>query len=378
MSKTIEEINDKIKSHKATVVTADVMSRLVGSCGPRKAAAEVDVVTTGTFGAMCSSGVWINFGHSDPPIKMTQCRLNDVPGYSGVAAVDAYIGAAQPSETRGLRYGGAHVIEDLVRRKRIRLHAEGQATDDYPRKSLDTEFALDDLNQAVMSNPRNAYQKYAAASNSGPRTLHTYMGRLEPCCGNVTFSGAGELSPLMNDPTFRTIGTGTRIILGGASGYITGSGTQHDPEGWFATLMVQGDLKRMNPRFLKAASFRQYGPTLYVGIAVPIPILDEEIAAGTGVQDSDIMTSILDFAFSSRSRPSLAQVSYAELKSGRINLNGRSVRSVSLSNSERAMDLARLLKTWIDNGRFFITSPLEPLPSKAILRPLRETIPEVL
>ncbi len=377
MSKTIEEINDKIKNHGATVVTADVMSRLVASRGPHKAAEEVDVVTTGTFGAMCSSGVWINFGHSDPPIKITQCRLNDVPSYSGVAAVDTYIGAAQPSDTQGLSYGGAHVIEDLVRRKRVRLHAEGQATDDYPRKTLDTELTIDDLNQAIMSNPRNAYQKYAAAANSGPHTLHTYMGCLEPGCGNVTFSGAGELSPLMNDQAFRTIGTGTRIILGGAPGYITGPGTQHDPEGGFATLMVQGDLKHMKARFLKAASFKQYGPTLYVGIAVPIPILNEEIAAGTGVRDQEIMTPILDFACSSRNRPVLGQISYAELKSGRINLNGRDIRTVCLSNPGRAMDLAVLLKTWIENGRFFITKPLEPLPSKASIRPLRESIPEV-
>jgi uncharacterized protein (DUF39 family) len=57
--------------------------------GPEKAAEKVDVVTTGTFGAMCSSGVWINFGHSDPPFKIAKCWLNDVQGYGGVAAVTA-------------------------------------------------------------------------------------------------------------------------------------------------------------------------------------------------------------------------------------------------------------------------------------------------
>lgn len=377
MSKTIEEINHKIRTHQAKVVTADVMSRWVGSQGPRKAAEEVDVVTTGTFGAMCSSGVWINFGHSDPPIKMIQCRLNDVQCYSGVAAVDTYLGSTQPSDTQGLSYGGAHVIEELVRRRKVRLQAEGQVTDDYPRKALNTELTIDDLNQAVMSNPRNAYQKYAAAANSGMKVLHTYMGRLEPSCGNVTFSGSGELSPLMNDPALRTIGTGTRIILGGAYGYITGPGTQHDPENEFSTLMVQGNLKHMNPRFLKAASFKQYGPTLYIGIAVPIPILDEEIAAGTGIRDHEIMTPVLDFAFSTRDRPILGQVSYSALKSGRVRLNGRDRRTICLSNAERAMELAVLLKTWIENGRFLITEPLEPLPTRGSTQPLRELIPEV-
>jgi len=66
------------------VVTAEEMTEIVKSLGPEKAAQEVNVVTTGTFGAMCSSGVWVNFGHSDPPIKMSKVWLNDVEGYAGV------------------------------------------------------------------------------------------------------------------------------------------------------------------------------------------------------------------------------------------------------------------------------------------------------
>ena len=81
------------------------------------------MVTTGTFGAMCSSGAFINFGHSDPPIRMTNIMMNGVEAYGGLAAVDTYIGATAKAEGRG--YGGAHVIEDLIAGKKIHLHAWG-------------------------------------------------------------------------------------------------------------------------------------------------------------------------------------------------------------------------------------------------------------
>jgi len=200
MSKTIKEINKKIEKRKATVVTADEMTRIVRKIGTERAAEEVDVVTTGTFGAMCSSGVWINFGHSEPPIKMSKVWLNNVEAYTGVAAVDAYLGVTQASKSLGIRYGGAHVIEDIVNRKPVVISAVGSGTDCYPRKRIKTEVTIDDLNQVIMSNPRNAYQRYNAAANSGKKPIYTYMGKLLPNFGNATYSGAGELSPIMNDP----------------------------------------------------------------------------------------------------------------------------------------------------------------------------------
>ena len=212
VEKSIDEINERIREGSVCVVTADEMSELVEEKGAEEAAREVDVVTTGTFGAMCSSGVFLNFGHSDPPIKMHRVWLNEVEAYTGIAAVDAYLGAAQPSEDRGIEYGGGHVIEDLVAGKTVELRAIGFGTDCYPRKEIETEISLDDLNTATMLNPRNAYQRYSAATNSSDRTLYTYMGTLLPDMRNATFCGAGSLSPLFNDPDFETIGVGTRIF----------------------------------------------------------------------------------------------------------------------------------------------------------------------
>ena len=375
MSKTIEFINDRIKNKKARVVTADEMTRIVRESGPERAAENVDVVTTGTFGAMCSSGAWLNFGHSDPPIRMSKVFLNDVEAYAGVAAVDAYIGATQASTKEGIEYGGAHVIEDLVSRKPVVLRGFSHGTDCYPRKHIRTELTIDDLNQAVLNNPRNAYQRYNAAVNTSDKTLFTYMGKLLPRCGNVNFSGAGELSPLMNDPEFRTIGIGTKIFLGGGSGHVIGSGTQHSPENGFATLMVQGDLKGMSREFLRAAVYHGYGCTLYVGIGVPIPVLDASVAGSAGIADGDILVSILDYSVPSRRRPALRKVSYAELKSGAVEINGRSVRTAPLSSLRAARRIAGILKGWIESGAFLLSPSAGPLSLTGSAKPMVQKTP---
>ncbi|MEM1514829.1 MAG: homocysteine biosynthesis protein [Candidatus Bathyarchaeia archaeon] len=371
--RTINEINEKIKRGDAVVLTAEEMIKLVESSGIEVAAKEVDVVTTGTFGAMCSSGVFLNFGHSDPPIKMIRCWLNDVPVYKGLAAVDGYLGATAMSETRGFEYGGGHVIEDLVSGKEVVLRAESYGTDCYPRKYIETTITLDDLNQAILVNPRNCYQRYDAATNSSDRVLYTYMGTLLPNYGNITFSGAGQLNPLCKDPNYETIGLGTRIFLGGGIGYVIGEGTQHSPGAGYGTLMVKGDLKQMNSRYLRGASFYKYGTTLYVGIGIPISIINIRVAKTASLKDDDILVNIRDYAVPSRPdlRPIVKRVSYVELRSGKVYLGDKSAPSSPLSSYKMAREIAETLKKWILEGKFFLTEPIEPLSREREFKPLR-------
>jgi uncharacterized protein (DUF39 family) len=370
--KSFDEINEKIKNGKAVVVTAEEVIDIVAEKGVKQAAREVDVVTTGTFGPMCSSGAFINFGHSNPPIRMGKVWLNDVPAYAGIAAVDAYIGATEPSESRGIEYGGAHVIEDLIAGRDIKLYAESYGTDCYPRKEISTYINKHNINQAYMFNPRNVYQNYSAATNCSNRILHTYMGTLLPNCNNVTYSTSGQLSPLLNDPTYRTIGIGTRVFLGGAQGYVAWEGTQHNPGqkrgdngvplGPAGTLALIGDIKQMDTRFIRAAIFEKYGVSLFVGVGIPIPILDEDMLVKTAVKDSEIFTSIIDYSVSSGPRPALRSVSYAELRSGSVKLNGKKVSTAPLSSLKKAREIAQLLKEQIMSGMFFVSQPVASLP----------------
>ena len=351
------------------------MKRLVESSGVEVAFKEVDVVTTGTFGAMCSSGAIINVGHSDPPIKIDNAWINNVPICHPGAAVDLYIGATAMSETEPFEYGGGHLIEDLVKGEEVELRATAYGTDCYPRTQLKTNLTKDDLNQFYLLNFRNCYQHYNCAVNNRDETIYTYMGKLLPRMKNATYSGAGELNPLMNDPDYETIGIGTRIFLGGGQGYVIGEGTQHEASSQNGTLMVRGDAKKMDPEFLRGASFTRYGTTLYVGLGIPIPILNEGLAKKTAIRDEEIFTNVVDYGVPRRERPKLAKVNYKELKSGSVTVGERKIRVSSLSSLKTARQVAFTLKEWIDAGEFFLSAPVETLPLDTKFKGMKQTEP---
>lgn len=384
MPKTIAEINERIKSGRAVVISAEEIPHLAEDIGLEKAAEQVDVVTTGTFGPMCSSGVFLNFGHSKPRIKMGggTATLNDIPVYTGLAAVDTYLGVTAVPINDPLneifpgafRYGGGHLIEDLLLGRQIRLKARAYGTDCYPRKEIETTISLQDINEAILFNPRNAYQNYNVAVNTSDRIIYTYMGVLLPRMGNANYCSAGQLSPLMNDPLYKTIGIGTRIFLGGGTGYICWNGTQHNPgvprtESGIprmpsGTMALIGDLKQMSPRWLRGASFRGYGVTMAVGIGVPIPILDAEVLRYTAVRDRDIVAQVVDYSenYPQGVPGSLKEVTYSELRSGRIEVQGKSIPTGALSSYSRAREIALTLKEWILKGEFTLTQPVAHLP----------------
>jgi uncharacterized protein (DUF39 family) len=380
VSKSYDEIRKKTMDGDAVVMTAQEFKEFVKANGVKKAAKEVDIVTTGTFGAMCSSGAYFNFGHSDPPIKMQRVWMDGIPAYTGFAAVDAMLGATELDDTNNMMHGGAHVIEDLVRGKAVRLKAAGYGTDCYPKKEIDTYVSLKTVNQAVLLNVRNCYQNYTVATNSGSRTLYTYMGKLLPEYGNATYSSAGELSPLINDPYYRSIGIGTRIFLGGAQGFVIWEGTQFNPgvprtpEGVpkraAGSIAVIGDLKQMSPEFLRGLTFTRYGTSLGLGIGIPIPILDEEMARTCAVTDSQIVTGMFDYSQPTRSKTVLKEVTYAELRSGEIELKGKQIPTSSLSSLYKARQISQILKSQIQKGEFMIERPVQSLPMERVFKAL--------
>lgn len=384
VKKTVAEINRRIEKGKAVVLTAAEMVEAVRRLGKVKAAKEVDVVTTGTFSPMCSSGMLFNFGQEPPTLKAQKVRLNNVPAHAGLAAVDAYIGATELPKDDPLnkvhpgrfKYGGAHVIEDLLRGKAVRLFCESYGTDCYPRRELEKDITLADLKYAALLNPRNCYQNYNVAVNLTSRIIYTYMGPLKPNARNANFATAGELSPLFNDPYLKTIGLGTRIFMGGGVGYVIGAGTQHDPKpkrnergipiSASGTLMLKGDLKGMNARYVRAVSILGYGVSLAMGIGIPIPILNEDMAFFTGVSDADIQMPIKDYGhdYPNGIGRTLGLVTYAECRSGEILVNGKKTQAVPLTSLTMSLEVAEKLKEQIERGTFLLTEPVEPIPSQ--------------
>ncbi len=380
IKKTYEEINEKIRSGKAVVLTAEEVSAMAKELSPAEIVKKVDVVTTATFGAMCSSGAFINFGHADPPIRMEKIRLNGVPVYEGLAAVDTYVGATA-SDPDNPQYGGAHVIQDLVDGKELELEAWGKGTDCYPRKYIKAKISKETVNEMFLFNPRNAYQNYNVAVNTTDTIKYTYMGSLLPNMKNANYSTSGELSPLLNDPELRTIGLGTRIFLGGTEGYVVWPGTQFNtskaknefgvPVSNSATIAVIGDLKQMSSEYLRAAYYEKYGVSLFVGIGVPIPVLDEDIARRVSIRNEQIETTVLDYG--TEGTPALGRVTYEQLRSGFIKVNGKKIRTAPVSSLSKARKIANLLKEKIQKGEFEITKPVMQFPTNTSLKGLKET-----
>jgi uncharacterized protein (DUF39 family) len=383
MAKTYDEINQKIKNQEAIIMTAEEIIGIVEENGLEKTAKEVDVVTTATFGPMCSSGAFINVGHTNPKMKIQKAWFNNVPAYCGLAAVDMYIGATELQENDPANtphpgrfsYGGGHLIHDLIAGKDVYFRATGYGTDCYPRKELETWINIDDMNEVYLCNPRNCYQNYNVAVNATDKTVYTYMGVLKPRFGNATYCSAGQLSPLLNDPLYRTIGIGTRIWLGGAHGYVYWQGTQHSPNekrnehdeplGGAGTLAVIGDAKEMNPAYVVGTSLLGYGVNLTMGIGIPIPIVDEEILRYTTVTDADIQAPVVDYgyAYPNCEPGNLGLVSYEELKSGKISIENNEVPTASMSSYPKAVEIATVLKKEIEHGTFFLNKPVQSLPT---------------
>ena len=378
MAKTYAEINDKIKKGTAVVLTAEEVAELAKTLSPKEIAEKVDVVTTATFGAMCSSGAFLNFGHANPPIRMEKIELNGIRVSGGLAAVDTYVGATD-CNPENPSYGGAHIIEDLIAGKEITLEAWGKGTDCYPRKHIKTVITKDTINEAILYNPRNAYQNYNVATNSTDKIKYTYMGTLLPKLRNASYSTAGELSPLLNDPECRTIGLGTHIFLCGTEGYVTWNGTQFHstketneygiPTSNARTIAVIGDLKNMSTEFLRGVYYEKYGVSMFVGIGIPIPILDEDLARRVSIRNEQIETTVVDYGDGNKI---LGKTNYAALQSGEIEVNGHKIKTAPVASLSKARQIAEILKSWIQKGDFLLTEPVRPMPTGTSLKGLQE------
>jgi uncharacterized protein (DUF39 family) len=233
-----------------------------------------------------------------------------------------------------------------------------------------------------MLNPRNCYQNYNVAINNSEKTIYTYMGTLEPKRKNANYCSAGQLSPLLNDPFYETIGVGTRVWMAGAQGLVYARGTQHAggtarndagiPKGGAGTLALTADMKQMDPEFVRGTSFRGYGVSLAMGVGIPIPILNEEILKRTCIRDCDIHAPVVDYSvdYPQNTGNVIGYVTYEQLRSGEIEVESKKIAVGSLSSYKKALKIANLLADEIRKGEFLIAKPVASLPTDTKMKPL--------
>lgn len=386
MIRTYEEINEKIQSSKANVISVFEAKSVIKDKGIKYFLSNFDVVTCASFEMNTNASLYMSFGQTDPLIYFSEAYLNNVPAYP-TGPTDLILSCVAFSKDKP-EYGGAHIIEELVGGKDIHLKAAGKNLQVFPNKDFETWFKLDDLNCVNLFLNQAINQNDIVAANSGDVDISSHMGTLIAHLENSTYNSSSFLNPLINDPLCKTIGVGTRIWIAGGVGYVTGYGTNHNPAqrkndsgvpvGNAVTLSAIGDLRGMQKKWIRGGYLKSFSPVLYVGVGVPIPVLDEEIANSLAITDERIHTTMFDFSIPRRTKPILGQCTYSELRTSTVSINKKPTLSAPLSSMSGAIEICNLTKESILNKTLFLSKPLEPVNMNVKQKVLNSRLPELV
>ena len=308
----VADINRKLAEGTAVVMTADELCRSVRS-GSNVAFRDVDIVTAATCGLMSGTYAVLSFPFCEPNrfVRASRLFLNGIEGYPGpcpnerIGLIDAIVHGTRHSRDNP-RYGGGHLFRDIVAGKPIDVAV---VTD--TGETLHGEITLDRMPHAVLHGSRHAFRNYVGFVNPGGDPMATIFcsSPLPPDLGGATACGCGEINPIQKDPGLRTIGIGTRVMLNGGTGYVTGLGTRSSLER--PCLSVVADMHTMNPDNMGGFQ-TSAGPEVIQTWAVPIPMIDETVFATAQTLDEDIPLVVTDV----RGRTPMAEATYADLWTG--------------------------------------------------------------
>jgi putative methanogenesis marker 16 metalloprotein len=294
MVKSFPEILRSIENGEAVVVTSQEVCDLVRS-GEQAELRDVDVVTTATRAVMSGTYAVLSFPAACPGAftRAKNVWINGVPAQVGpcpnerLGILDLIIfGTAHSRDNHN--YGGGHLFRDLAERKPAIVDVvTGEG------KTLQAEVGLDEMPHARIYGSRHAFKNYSAFVNPGDKPVSTifHAREFEPHCKGATFSGCGQINPVKNDPLLETIGVGTRILVNGAEGFVTGQGTRSCPER--PNLSGFADMHKMNPEYM-GGFVTSAGPECIVSWAVPIPVTTNTILNEIARLDREIPLPVVD------------------------------------------------------------------------------------
>ncbi|AKB75393.1 Ferredoxin oxidoreductase [Methanosarcina lacustris Z-7289] len=307
--RTIPEIQAKIDAGEAVVLTAEEISVKVRA-GEKIRLEDIDVVTTATRGIMSGTYAVFSFKVSEPDsfVKAFKVLLNGVPAVVGpcpnerLGVLDIIVLGTTHSETDP-RYGGGHLFREMVEGKGITVDVTTSGGDLFSM-----EIHLSDIPFARLYATRNAFKNYRAFVNPGKEAIKTIFHALpfEGEFREMTFCGCGELNPLQNDPKLETIGIGTRVLINGAEGFVTGQGTRSAPDN--PNLTGFADLHDMTPEYMGGFA-TSAGPEIINTWAVPIPVLSQSMLENILKPDSQIPLQLVDLA----GRLPLCEITYGDV-----------------------------------------------------------------
>ena len=293
-NRSIDEINQKIDDGEAHIYTAEEFKKLI-KADDAPSFDEVDVVTAGTCGVMSGTAAILNFIVSEPGefIRANEVYLNGVPAYAGpcpnewLGSVDVILHGTAHS-IHDENYGGGFLLKDLLEGNEIDVRVESA-----DGKTIENTITMADVTRAQIVGARMAFKNYTAFTNPNNEEVASIFGAI-PLEGNLRglrFSGCGDLNPLQNDVPQNVIKEGRRVLLNGAQGYILGNGTRSSTEK--PNLMLSADLTQMDPYYIGGFKTGQ-GGEVYDTVAIPIPVLNEEIYNNLLVTDDMVDIPVSD------------------------------------------------------------------------------------
>ena len=360
------------------VRTAWEFRTLVEQEGFAQAYARTHVVVAADAEFQHQASLHLGLGPTDPPMRLREAQLQGVqalPLGSGSELVLPIHGAGA-----GERQGGSQVLEALVEGRSVDFSGSGVGNRLQPRRELHTRLSLSRIGHGLLLLERAIGENGIVAVSSAEGCLATAYGPLLGPMASALYSsgGAGSIGATM--PALALLGPGSPVLVGGAIGWVTGSGLGHAPavrrlpSGHArtpgATAAVTVDLHNLQPGWLRAAHFEGHGSALVVPIAAPIPLLDSHIARQAAVADTDLEAPVLDLAIPRRLKPSLGSVSYAALKAGRLTLQEQRLSATPSHSPRLARAIAARLVEELQQGRFPLRLPIQPLSPRTTLLPL--------
>ena len=293
-SKSIAEINERIASGDAVVMTAqEVCDAVLGD--EDLTLKDVDVVTTATRAIMSGTYAVLSFPIGEPCsfTRAEHAWINGIPASIGpcpnerLGIIDMMVFGTSHSKEKS-NYGGGHLFRDLVEGSDVQVEVE---TEDG--KSFEKSIRLEDIPYARIFSTRNAFKNYVAFVNPGNAPLPTIFSALDfpPNLTCATVSGCGQLNPIKNDPNLETIGIGTRVLINGAQGFVIGTGSRSMASR--PNLLGLADMHQMNPEYM-GGFVTSAGPECIGSWAIPIPVLSETILENIKKLDRDIPLPIMD------------------------------------------------------------------------------------
>jgi uncharacterized protein (DUF39 family) len=361
------------------VLSAEAFRRLARDHDVATAFARTDVVVAADAVFTDQASLHLSLGPTDPPIRLKGIRLGEVQGLAsgGSGELVLPIGGALGDLDR---CGGATVLHRLLKGEAVPLAATGEATRQHPRRELHTELTLKRVASGRLLLHRAIGENGIVAASSQPGLCHSPIGPLLGPLTTALYSCGGAGSIGMTSPGLRALGPGSPVLVAGAIGWVLGSGSGHQPQprrqasgharspGAVAAVAV--DLHGLDPHWLRPCHFEGHGTGLLVAIAAPVPLLNLTEAAWAATGPEALQAPVLDLAIPRRVRPALGQVSYAELLTGRVEVQGRRLRCAPAHSPRLATSITERLISLLRAGDFPLRLPALPLGDRPGVVPL--------